>query len=167
MAKRKKQRSVGLQIVDSHEPLSKRQIAGLEKKIGYSLPKEYQAFLEKHNGGYAHGENAFRYKYKRGPYTESRVNELLPVTAEFGDLPERYLRLSRDGRIPKRLFPFANDPFGNLICISLAGNDRGAVYFWDHENEPDEGEKEFHNIHLIADSFGEFVSGLVAPETLM
>jgi len=155
-----------LQIVDSHEPLDEKQIADLERKIGYGLPEEYRAFLKKHNGGYAEGENAFRYKHERGPYTDSRINHLFPVTNEFGSLAEQYLRFSREGRIPKKLLPFANDAFGNLICISLAGKDRGAVYFWDHENEPDEGEKEFHNIHLIADTFAEFVSGLVAPETL-
>jgi hypothetical protein len=75
--------------------------------------------------------------------------------------------MSSQGRIPKKLFPIANDPFGNLICVSLTGEDCGAVYFWDHENEPDDEDTEFRNIHLIADSWEEFIDGLVTPESLM
>jgi cell wall assembly regulator SMI1 len=156
-----------LEIADSHEPLDEKRIAALEMQIGYRLPKEYRAFLAAHNGGYANGSNAFRYKYERGPYTESRINELLGLTAEYGSLDKNYLRMAALGRIPEKLLPIADDPFGNLICISLAGKDCGAVYFWDHENEPDDGNQEFRNIHLIADSFDEFLSGLVPPEDLM
>jgi cell wall assembly regulator SMI1 len=155
-----------LEITDSEKPLSEKSISGLEKTIGYRLPEGYRKLLVSHNGGNAQGENAFRYKYERGPYTESRINHFFSLTKEYGSLDKMYLRMTRDGRIPKSLLPIANDPFGNLICISLAGKDRGAVFFWDHENEPN-GKNEFRNIHLIADSFEEFIDGLVAPEALM
>lgn len=36
----------------------------------------------------------------------------------------------------KDLIPFAIDPFGNYICYSLKN---GAIVFWDHENEGDDG----------------------------
>jgi len=58
-----------------------------------------------------------------------------------------------------------DDPFGNAICLGIAEKYRGRVYFWDHENEPDEelwdGEVDTAgNITLIANSFTDFVAGL-------
>lgn len=57
-----------------------------------------------------------------------------------------------------------DDPFGNAICLGISGNERGKVYFWDHEMEPDDdwdGRLETAgNVQLIADSFTEFVAGL-------
>ncbi|OAI46401.1 hypothetical protein AYO44_02225 [Planctomycetaceae bacterium SCGC AG-212-F19] len=156
-----------LQVVDSEKPLSEKEIAALEKKIGHRLPSGYRSFLATYNGGYAQGENAFRYKLQSGPYTDSRLNHLFSLNDDYGSLDKMYLRMSKAGRTPKNLFPIANDAFGNLICISLSGKDTSSVYFWDHENEPEDEDTEFRNIHLIADSWEEFINGLVTPESLM
>lgn len=65
------------------------------------------------------------------------------------------------GRIPPNLLPIAHDPFGNLICLSVAGQDRGKVYFWDHEVEVREGEiPSYRNVSFIADNFESFLDGL-------
>lgn len=57
-----------------------------------------------------------------------------------------------------------DDPFGNAICLRVNGDHWGSVYFWDHENEPDEdwdGSVETAgNVQLLANSFSEFVNGL-------
>src|SRR5262249_34028764 len=37
------------------------------------------------------------------------------------------------GRIPEHAIPVASDPGGNLLVLSLGGDDRGQVYSWDHE----------------------------------
>ena len=64
-------------------------------------------------------------------------------------------------RMPKRLVPIASDSFGNQICIAVSGDDRGSIFFWDHEKEADEGEGEspetIGNVTLIADSFSAFL----------
>ena len=65
------------------------------------------------------------------------------------------------GRIPSRLFPIGDDPGGNLICLSTAGSDAGAVFFWDHEFEREEPTED--NVYFIAGSFEEFLNGLYAP----
>jgi len=48
-------------------------------------------------------------------------------------------------RIPMRFFTIAYDDGGNLICISVSGNDRGKVYFWGT---------------MIADEFTQFIDNL-------
>jgi anti-sigma B factor antagonist len=58
-----------------------------------------------------------------------------------------------------------DDPGGNLICLGVSGPDRGRVYFWDHECEPDPDEWDGRvetagNIHPITRSFAEFLRGI-------
>jgi hypothetical protein len=43
-------------------------------------------------------------------------------------------------RVPAWLLPVASDSFGNLFAVSLRDQDRGTVWFWNHEQEADEGE---------------------------
>ncbi|WP_394370020.1 SMI1/KNR4 family protein [Sphingobacterium micropteri] len=31
----------------------------------------------------------------------------------------------------------AHDPGGNLVCISCDSDDKGCIYFWNHENDLD------------------------------
>lgn len=45
----------------------------------------------------------------------------------------------------------------------VAGDVRGKVYFWDHEEEPN-GDADWSNVDLIVDSFDLFLSGLVHAE---
>lgn len=64
-------------------------------------------------------------------------------------------------RIPADLLPVAHAEGGNLVCLSLGGHDRRAVYFWDHEEEAEEGEPPARrNLHRIADSFRDFAASL-------
>ena len=57
--------------------------------------------------------------------------------------------------------PIADDPGGNAICLGMSGNERGKVYFWDHEMEADEGdEPTFENVYLVAESFASFLKSL-------
>jgi len=57
--------------------------------------------------------------------------------------------------------PIAFDAGGNLVCVAITGPHYGHVYFWDHEFESDDGEPvTMNNMALIANSFGEFLSGL-------
>lgn len=60
------------------------------------------------------------------------------------------------GRLPARLIPFAEDAFGNVICLDFRG--LGVpVAFWDHETE---------RVTEVAPSFGEFLNLLYEPPPL-
>lgn len=77
--------------------------------------------------------------------------------------------------LPQKVFPIANDPAGNLICLDYKGDSgKPIVVFWEHENA---GEKEMlmrqegltavqveelarENIFHIADTFTDFLDKL-------
>ncbi|WP_283750453.1 SMI1/KNR4 family protein [Bacillus cereus] len=77
--------------------------------------------------------------------------------------------------LPQNVFPIANDPAGNLICLDYKNNtENPMVVFWEHENA---GEKEMlmrqeglteaqveelarENVFYIADTFTDFLSKL-------
>jgi hypothetical protein len=64
-------------------------------------------------------------------------------------------------RVPTWLLPVAGDEYGNLFAISLRANDFGSVWFWDHEEEADEGESPAEgNIELKAPNWAAFLEGL-------
>ena len=60
----------------------------------------------------------------------------------------------------------AEAPGGNQICIAVTGEDKGKLFFWDHENERDldKNPNDFGNVYLIANSFEEFVESLFAED---
>jgi len=63
-----------------------------------------------------------------------------------------------NGRIPSNLFPFASDDGGDLICISLWGDDSGNIVFWDYYNE--HFPPTYANVYYIASSFSEFINNM-------
>ena len=74
---------------------------------------------------------------------------------EYFDLDAEY-RNMRD-RWPTRLISVAIDDCGNRFCLSVEPPDFGSVYFWDHEEEVEEGDQPTElNLYHVADSFVEF-----------
>lgn len=76
-----------------------------------------------------------------------------------------HARQACERRIPKELLWIVDDPFGNAICLGLSGMQRGRMYFWSHECEPDDehwdgGAETAGNVYLLAGSFAECVAGL-------
>lgn len=66
-----------------------------------------------------------------------------------------------NARMPDNIFPIAYDSGGNKICISVSGKDFGFIYFWDHEEEVDEGEiPNYNNLYLLAKNLNEFLESL-------
>jgi hypothetical protein len=77
------------------------------------------------------------------------------------------------------MIPIAGDGGAGQICLGIKGDDLGKVFYWDMANEPlDEetyledygepmpAEAKRQNVHLVADSFDEFLDQLVlGPET--
>ncbi len=76
----------------------------------------------------------------------------------------RYAQLFKD-RIPPNLLPIGHDPGGNLVCISVGGNDHVTVYFWEHEFEVGECElPSYSNVYFVADNFHAFLETLTMPK---
>lgn len=76
--------------------------------------------------------------------------------------------------LPKKVFPIANDPAGNLICLDYNNPGSPIVVFWEHENawekemlikeegltEEQAEERARENVFYVAASFTEFIDKL-------
>lgn len=137
-------------------------LTALEASLGCRLPEDYRDFLVACNGGFLSGTLGYEGHSPTGEYVTASIHHV------GGFREEDYFSLDwrRDiyaGRIPEDLLWIMDDPGGNAICLGLRGPHAGKVYFWDHENEPDDewdgAVETAGNIQLLADSFSAFVAG--------
>lgn len=139
--------------------LAEADLAAFEAKWDVKLPAQYRKFLRNYDGGYP-DPTGFNFKSGKGG---SALSCFFGVKQNVDLSLDDALRTFKD-RIPQRFFPVADDQGGNLICISLFGEDHGKIYFWNHELEADETQgftpETTNNLILVADSFDEFIEGL-------
>lgn len=140
-------------------PASEARVGALETNLGCRLPEDYRSFLLSYNGGRV-SPAGFVFAERTGPYTDSLVHSLYSLyDGEDCSLEATLALLAR--RLPTGVIPIGDDPGGNEICLVLAGDRRGQVWFWDHEREP-ETQPDWSNMDLIAQSFDAFMRGLTA-----
>jgi hypothetical protein len=157
---------------DKYHPLSKREIARLERALGDKLPQDYLDFVSLYGDSFLSGFICVR-ALRKAP--EHIADNGCPRFAAFyggkgGDeVLDHFDNLK--GRMPKTMFPFGSDYSGNSFCLGVSGKDRDKVYLWDHENEPDEEDYEdeglpvpkdlwYENLTLLAKSFTDFLKRL-------
>jgi hypothetical protein len=142
----------------SFPTIDERRVIDLEETLNMSFPQDYRNFLLSHNGGHP----SFDVFPIRGhPISDSSMIQLFfgIANGEYDDLSAMFHR-SR-GRIPANLVPIARDYGGNLICLALSSNNKGRVFFWEHEGEAREGDQPtYGNIYLIAESFNALLNSL-------
>jgi len=147
---------MSVKIIRPNRAITTRALSALENKIPGQLPSPYRAFLLQNNGGRPE-ENSFS-MLQQGLGGVVTFFGILGKGKE-GDLNTK--RLSMADRVPIRYLPIADAEGGNLLVLSLAPPDLGAVYFWDHELEAEEGEPATKdNLYPIAQSFDEFLQKL-------
>ena len=69
---------MALEILNSYEPVSQKQLADFEKRNHLSLPPQYRAFLLKHNGGVPNKPN-IDFLVEKGPYTDAVIQVFLQI----------------------------------------------------------------------------------------
>jgi hypothetical protein len=165
---------------DTFTPMSEGELEAIEKRLGVRLPESYRHFLT------TYGATMPRKLVVYNP-----VERLPPEISETGqgcvavfygtssDVDDAYSLQRRmqyfSGRIPTNMLPIADDGGGDQILLGISGKEAGKIYFWDLRNEPldeedyleDYGkprppEAMFENVHLIADSFEDFLRRLEA-----
>lgn len=145
-------------------PAPEDDVAGLEKRVGHSLPADYRQFLIDCNGGYLGGSLWFQGNNPDGEEVGAGIHHIAGFREEshfsITDALDTY-----EGRIPDDLLYIHDDPGGNAICIGLTGERKGKIYFWDHEEDDwdddlDLGDEDSDGPMLIANSFAEYVAGL-------
>lgn len=155
-------------FLEAEQPIALADIEEIESLSGLILPAEYKEHLVRFNGGRCK-PNVFYYDEYEGMATSS-VHRFYAVNSLGGyDLKESVLRYKiHEKKIPEYMFPIACDPRSNVICISCGEGDYGSVYLWDHElelkYEEDDDDEEYFDLYFIADSFEEFIDGLVTSK---
>lgn len=149
-------------FIDSKPPPSEAELDALEHRLQIKLPENYRHFLLEHNGGRP-VPKGFSFVEDSHGLTGSSIAWFLAVhDGPYSNFEkDYYVYKVRNRRLPDNLMPIAHDPFSNQICMSFGGDDKGAIYFWDHEIEADEGEEAtYRNCYLIAPTLEQFLDGL-------
>jgi hypothetical protein len=128
----------------------------IESHFGIKLPQDYRTFLLRYNGG--------RPTPAAFPIRGLANNLFGGIHFFFGiegpfecyDLDSNFDTFA--GRMPANLLPIACTGCGDMVCLSLFGEDAGAVLFWDHEAE--HSPPTYANVYKIASSFSDFITGI-------
>lgn len=119
----------------------------LEQKIGYSLPASFKSLLKKYNyiSLYGTSINGLDAKYR-----DSSLDRLYEIEHNEVGNP-----------MPKELFPFSADGYGNHYCFDLTNNE-DIVLFWQHDIDyTNKSEIEVDN-----ESFLEWINEIMIESTL-
>jgi SMI1 / KNR4 family (SUKH-1) len=160
--------------------MSQSDLMNLEQRLQVRLPNIYRWFLLNYGGiGFRH-HISFR---PISPLPEhlsvSGIGDIDFLYGPESDARDEYslmemLRCYSD-RMPENLIPIGGEIGGNQICLGIRGPEAGKIYYWDHHNEWDEEDyleqglpvppdMKFQNVHLIADSFEDFIARLYIAE---
>jgi len=158
-------------------PFNQDELREFEQLAGGELPSDYQQYLVKF------GAAAFRQRVRFKP-----IQPLPPhvshsgtdfIDAFYGKEPpdrDAYSLLVRfqfyQGRMPSTVIPIGDNGCGNQICIGVAGEEAGKLFYWDRNDDfdveeyledneaPVPNELLFQNVHFIAASFRSFLQSL-------
>jgi hypothetical protein len=137
-------------------PIDDADVRAVEQEIGLSLPKNYRSFLLAHNGGRPE-PNAFPIiGFENNPF--GAIQLFLGINDDIMSSNLNWNFETMNGRLPDNLLAIACTGSGDLICLSLYGDDAGAIVFWDFYNEPPE--PSYDNVYHIADSFEVFLDSI-------
>ncbi|MCG3131836.1 MAG: hypothetical protein FLDDKLPJ_02646 [Phycisphaerae bacterium] len=127
--------------------LTEPQLEQFERAIGAILPSDYRAFLLEHNGPDIEPRDFHT--------SDGDVDSIVDLYGLHDGPSYRRLDLARryydESRMDLDLWPIADDPGGNAICIGIRGWRRGRIFFWDHETQ---------QVTDLAESFDDFLDSL-------
>lgn len=153
-----------MKLLDSAAPLTRKDLCGLERQLGISFPEDYAAFMLKNNGG--EPEEDWLFDFYNGVTERDNTSVIRGFYKlylhddgpSYDDFVKICSTMWAEKTIGKDMVAIADDPGGNLICLCVAGENCGKVYFADHE---------FENTHTgclfmseIAPSFSAFLDML-------
>jgi hypothetical protein len=147
---------MSFEMTEVGEPLSNEDIDSLERKLGVTLPADYKAFLRKNNGGRPNPPFFPIEGLENNPYGAIQV--FLGDRSHISSNNIEWNSKTLSKRMPEHLFPIARTGMGDILCLSLRGSDKDAVYFWDHRNE--QIPPSYDNLHLVAETFSKFLDSI-------
>jgi len=152
------QPKLNLSIHNAYPPITPSALDAVERRIGRPIPAAYRRFLLVHNGVWPEPSD-FCITWADERKEQISVEWFLPVDTQDAIDLESTLKVYQD-RIPETLFPVARAG-GGLVCIAAIGEEHGRVFFWDNEEEAEEGtEPTWDNLYPVAESFDAFLAAL-------
>lgn len=146
-------------VIDSTGgPVPDGAIGELEARLGRKLPDDYRQFLAAHNA-----RELTPHQIPISNVAHSSTVSVREVCCFCPGQPcdINYTYRTYAHRLPKGFFPIASDPGGNLFIMSLNDASYGAIFFWDHENEADDGnEPHMDNVYPLAPTWSDFIAML-------
>jgi SMI1-KNR4 cell-wall len=153
-----------IKFIKTESKINSSEIKEVENLIGLSFPNQYTNHLLRYNGGKCKPD-IFTFE-EDGGIARSRIQLFFAIHDGKNNLVNNINIYKIDEkRLPIHILPIADDPFGNLICISCGEKDYGFIYFWNHENEVDYAESDaydYSNLYLITKNFDDFINTLTS-----
>ena len=150
---------------DFQRKLFESEIETLENRYNIRLHRDHKRLLLLCNGGQT--DKCLSHFKNNGTIKRCILNWLLSISDDEYDNLERYIKTFKinQKRLPDNLIPIANDPGGNLFCISTHGDDEGKIYFWEHEFEVEDDQKpNYSNVFFVANNLENFIDNLASPD---
>jgi hypothetical protein len=138
-----------VKILHSHKNLSESDLSTFEEEHNLHLTKQYKNFLLKWNGGFPE-PNLFHISKEQG----ASVLNVFSGIGEMYDSLNDYIEIL-DDRLPEGFLPIGDDPAGNIICLGTKNLYYEKIYFWDHEQEPDDS-NQMSNMYFLANNIQNF-----------
>lgn len=140
----------GLRWICENDEIKIDAISKVEDIFGVIFPKDFIEVIIKNDGAYPK-PNRFKVNGR-----EEVFNNLLSFSeGDYSNIIDTYNDV-RD-RLIEKIIPFAEDPFGNLICFDYRVNNQLQIVFWDHEKAVNCKDSA---ISYVCDSFSGFLSML-------
>lgn len=130
--------------------ITNNQIKQLEQYFNIKFPNDFIECVQKYDGGYPTPDN-----FNIPNQDENSLNNLLTLDSnkKYSILETYY---NTKDRLPDKIYPFAKDPFGNLLCFDYRDtSDSPSIVFWDHEEEDIE-----EAIYPVCPTFTELLDSL-------
>jgi len=134
-------------LIELGEPVTDDRYEKLEQEIGFTLPASFKSLLKK-----------FNYISLTG----TSINGLDPTFRDSSlDRLYEFEHNEVENPMPKELFPFSADGYGNHYCFDLTNND-DKVLFWQHDFDyASKSEIEVDNEHFL-----EWINEVMIESTL-
>ncbi len=146
-----------LRTSEGGPPLREEELSSFEKQHGLALPGAYREFLLATNGGRPERDLLEIPGLEGNPVGRIHLFLGLKDPVESCNL-EWNLKMFKD-RLPADLLPIATTEGVDKICLGVAGESAGAIFYWDGHARPGE-----RSLYLVAESFASFISSLHTDE---
>jgi hypothetical protein len=146
-----------LRTFEGGPPLTEEDLHSFEKGLGVTLPTAYKAFLLATNGGRPERDLFPIHGLEDNPLGRIHVFFGLKDSVESCNL-DWNLDVFRD-RLPAGLLPIATTEGTDKICLAVAGEQSGRVFYWDGHARAGSP-----NLYSLADDWTSFIASLRADE---